>query len=177
MILLLTFTHLLSGWPKKSSNFIFTTKMVFPKSLKFMNSGSEFIKDLFPPLIKKNTTSILSLFQDMFFSTPEVDKSYKLKRHRVFGVGVVLVQSASLEKGGFGARFGGSGWFPSTRRKKSNADIRRLLSCASAPASAASRPGRLGNHGVVPFNPPLTLPPANMGLCTDPLWKDYFPLG
>ena len=37
-------THLLSGWPKKSSNFIFTTKMVFPKSLKFMNSGSEVIK-------------------------------------------------------------------------------------------------------------------------------------
>ena len=33
--------HLLSGWPKKSSNFIFITKMVFPKSLKFMNSGSE----------------------------------------------------------------------------------------------------------------------------------------
>ena len=34
-------THLLSGWPKKSSNFIFTTQLVFPKSLKFMNSGSE----------------------------------------------------------------------------------------------------------------------------------------
>ena len=33
--------HWLSGWPKKSSNFIITTKMVFPKSLKFMNSGSE----------------------------------------------------------------------------------------------------------------------------------------
>ena len=33
--------HLLSGWPKKSPNFIFATKMVFPKSLKFMNSGSE----------------------------------------------------------------------------------------------------------------------------------------
>ena len=33
--------HRLSGWPKKSPNFIFTTKMVFPKSLKFMNSGSE----------------------------------------------------------------------------------------------------------------------------------------
>ena len=33
--------HLLSGWPKKSSNFIFTTKMIFPKRLKFMNSGSE----------------------------------------------------------------------------------------------------------------------------------------
>ena len=31
----------LSGWPRKSSNFIFTTKMVFPKSLKFMNSGSD----------------------------------------------------------------------------------------------------------------------------------------
>ena len=36
-------THLLSGWPKKSPNFIFATKMVFPKSLKFMNSGSETI--------------------------------------------------------------------------------------------------------------------------------------
>ena len=34
-------THWLSGWPKKSPNFVFTTKMVFPKSLKFMNSGSE----------------------------------------------------------------------------------------------------------------------------------------
>ena len=34
-------THLLSGWPKKSPNFTFATKMVFPKSLKFMNSGSE----------------------------------------------------------------------------------------------------------------------------------------
>ena len=33
-------SHLLSGWPKKS-NFIFTTKIVFPKSLKSMNSGSE----------------------------------------------------------------------------------------------------------------------------------------
>ena len=32
---------LLSGWPTKSSNFIFTTKLVFPKSLKFMNSGSD----------------------------------------------------------------------------------------------------------------------------------------
>ena len=31
--------HWLSGWPKKSPNFICTTKMVFPKSLKFMNSG------------------------------------------------------------------------------------------------------------------------------------------
>ena len=34
-------THRLSGWPEKSSNFIVTTKMVFPKSLKFLNSGSE----------------------------------------------------------------------------------------------------------------------------------------
>ena len=34
-------SHWLSGWPKKSPNFIFTTKLVFPKSLKFMNSGSE----------------------------------------------------------------------------------------------------------------------------------------
>ena len=34
-------SHLLSGWPKKSSNFRFTTKMVFPKSLKFMDSESE----------------------------------------------------------------------------------------------------------------------------------------
>ena len=33
--------HWLSGWPKKSPNFIFATKMVIPKSLKFMNSGSE----------------------------------------------------------------------------------------------------------------------------------------
>ena len=33
--------HWLSGWPKNSSNFTFTTKIVFPKSLKFMNSGSE----------------------------------------------------------------------------------------------------------------------------------------
>ena len=33
--------HCLSGWPKKGLNFKFTTKMVFPKSLKFMNSGSE----------------------------------------------------------------------------------------------------------------------------------------
>ena len=39
----LCLTHLLSGWPKNSSNFIFTTKMVFPKSLKIMNSGSELI--------------------------------------------------------------------------------------------------------------------------------------
>ena len=31
----------LSGWPKKSSNSIVPTNMVFPKSLKFMNSGSE----------------------------------------------------------------------------------------------------------------------------------------
>ena len=36
-------THCLSGWPKKNLNFKFTTKMVFPKSLKFMNSGSEYI--------------------------------------------------------------------------------------------------------------------------------------
>ena len=34
-------SHWLSGWPQKSPNFIFTTKMIFPKSLKFMNSGSE----------------------------------------------------------------------------------------------------------------------------------------
>ena len=34
-------THWLSGWPKRSPNFIFTTQMVFPKSLKFMNSGTE----------------------------------------------------------------------------------------------------------------------------------------
>ena len=34
------FAHWLR-WPKKSPNFIFSTKMVFPKSLKFMNSGSE----------------------------------------------------------------------------------------------------------------------------------------
>ena len=34
-------THWLSGWPKKSPNFRLTTKMVFPKSLKFMNSGSQ----------------------------------------------------------------------------------------------------------------------------------------
>ena len=34
-------THWLSGWPKKSPNFVFTTEMVFPKSLKFMNSGSQ----------------------------------------------------------------------------------------------------------------------------------------
>ena len=35
--------HLLSGWPKIKSkpNYRFTTKMVFPKRLKFMNSGSE----------------------------------------------------------------------------------------------------------------------------------------
>ena len=32
--------HFPSGLAKKSSNFLFTTKMVFPKSLKFMNSGS-----------------------------------------------------------------------------------------------------------------------------------------
>ena len=37
--------HLLSGWPKKKSpNFIFTSKMVFPKCLKFMNSGSECVE-------------------------------------------------------------------------------------------------------------------------------------
>ena len=34
-------SHRLSGWSKKSQNFIFTTKMVFPESLKFMNSESE----------------------------------------------------------------------------------------------------------------------------------------
>ena len=34
-------THWLSGWPKTNPNSTFTTKMVFPKSLKFMNSGSE----------------------------------------------------------------------------------------------------------------------------------------
>ena len=33
-------SHWLSGWPKKSPNFIFATKVVFPKSLKVMNSGS-----------------------------------------------------------------------------------------------------------------------------------------
>ena len=33
--------HLPSGWPQTNPNFIFTTKMVFPKSFKFMNSGSE----------------------------------------------------------------------------------------------------------------------------------------
>ena len=36
-----TWPHWLSAWPRKSSNFIFTTKMVFPKGLKFMNPGSE----------------------------------------------------------------------------------------------------------------------------------------
>ena len=34
-------THWLSGRPEKSPSCIFTTNMVFPKSLKFMNSGSE----------------------------------------------------------------------------------------------------------------------------------------
>ena len=34
-------TRWLSGFPEKSPNFLFTTKIVFPKSLKFMNSGSE----------------------------------------------------------------------------------------------------------------------------------------
>ena len=44
-------SHLLSGWPKKSSNFIFTTKVVFPKKfIKFMNSGSE----LFGPARKRS---------------------------------------------------------------------------------------------------------------------------
>ena len=37
-------THLLSGWPKKPPNLIFTTEMGFPKSLKLMNSGSELLK-------------------------------------------------------------------------------------------------------------------------------------
>ena len=41
-LVLHSFSHRLSGWPKKSPNFIFTTKMVFPKSLNCMNSGSEF---------------------------------------------------------------------------------------------------------------------------------------
>ena len=41
VLLMGTTTHWLSGWPKKSPNFIFATKMVIPKSLKFMNSGSE----------------------------------------------------------------------------------------------------------------------------------------
>ena len=40
-------SHWLSGWPKQSPSFIFTTKMVFPKSLKFMNSGSESSSHLF----------------------------------------------------------------------------------------------------------------------------------
>ena len=31
------------GWPTKSLNFLFPTKMVFPKSLKFMSSGSEYM--------------------------------------------------------------------------------------------------------------------------------------
>ena len=35
------FISLAEGMAKKSPNFIFATKMVFPKSLKFMNSGSE----------------------------------------------------------------------------------------------------------------------------------------
>ena len=35
--------HWLSGWPHKCKNFIFTANMVFPKSLKFMNSGSEWV--------------------------------------------------------------------------------------------------------------------------------------
>ena len=34
----------LAEWmAQKSPNFIFTTKMVFPTSLKFMNSGSEYM--------------------------------------------------------------------------------------------------------------------------------------
>ena len=35
-------SHLLSGWPKKSPSVLFTTKMVFPESLKSINSGSEY---------------------------------------------------------------------------------------------------------------------------------------
>ena len=42
--------HWLSGWPKKSPNFMFTTKTVFPESLKFMNSGSESPWSLLPTL-------------------------------------------------------------------------------------------------------------------------------
>ena len=38
-------THWLSGWPKKGPNFLFTTKIVFQKSLQFINSGSEHTKD------------------------------------------------------------------------------------------------------------------------------------
>ena len=40
-------THLLSGWPRKSPNFIFTTKMVFPKSLKFMNVSARDLRKRF----------------------------------------------------------------------------------------------------------------------------------
>ena len=40
-------SHWLSRWPKKSPNLIFTTKTVFPKSLEFMNSGSEEVLPIF----------------------------------------------------------------------------------------------------------------------------------
>ena len=44
--------HWLSGWPKKRKNLIFTTKMVFPKSLKLMNSGSELQHEICSHILK-----------------------------------------------------------------------------------------------------------------------------
>ena len=51
------YTHWLSGWPKKSPNFFCTTKMVqTPKSLKFMNSGSEYKGGTIGPCERTNNT-------------------------------------------------------------------------------------------------------------------------
>ena len=66
-----TLTHLPSGGPKKSPNFIFTTKMVFPKSLKFMNSGGE-LKEVFH---KHRTSGSFSMFLSFLQHGDAVDSS------------------------------------------------------------------------------------------------------
>ena len=48
-------SHWLSGWPQKSPNFFCTTKTVLPKSLRFMNSGTE--KWSKPQHLKSKSTS------------------------------------------------------------------------------------------------------------------------
>ena len=49
---------------EKSCNFLFTTKMVFPKSLKSTNSGSEFSLGTLPPKkgVRKGTTEGASYY-------------------------------------------------------------------------------------------------------------------
>ena len=65
-------THWLSGWPKKSPNFIFTTKMVFPKSLKFMSSGSQESSEAFSQSSRKAVSFRKSWFGARRFGGCEV---------------------------------------------------------------------------------------------------------